>query len=435
MRPALRVLATTLALAACTPDPTSTTAAASTAPDLGKADGWDAADRGCAIVLDHVERAGLSTIDGRSLAWEGELVLSDAGQAQGAPRVLYGVFGTWWDVPAEPVDGQPGRYRFRIEEHTIQTGVSTTSLTRFRMSLAPYLATADGGRVFDHNRLPGDFETYDLTTDNGWAIGADGTCVAPPAVGELDFGLGFTQRQEGALVAGGLVRVRYALDRLTTCHATRNGFPAYDVIAHARFLPGGEQASGGMRVTSTPPSGPTVSSRPFEARIPHGATAVELWFEHVGIGCQAFDSNLGQNYRFEVVSTRPAQVAWIGDVGGSFARDCVHRDGLADPTPISGYVMERACLWVDVDVYAPGAAAHPEWILGRVDYAIDGGAPRTQVLRDVGAVGDDRRLRWDVERGELARSPGWSTVTYTLRASTDGQTFVAVPPRTFVRAE
>ena len=172
--------------AACTPDPTATRAAA---PALGKTDGTDAADRGCAIVLDHVERAGLSTIDGRSLAWEGELVVSEAGQALGTPHVLYGVFGTWWAVPAEPVDGQPGRFRFRIEEHTIETGVSTTTLTRFHMELAPYLATSDGGRVFDHNRPAGDLDAYELTLANAWSVGADGTCIANGRHGGAHFPL------------------------------------------------------------------------------------------------------------------------------------------------------------------------------------------------------------------------------------------------------
>ena len=424
------LLAITSSLAACTTDDPSS--APSLAPAIGKADGTDAADHACKIVLDHAARAGLSSVDGRSLAWEGELVVSPEGEALGTPAVLYGVFGTWYAVPATPVDGAPGRYHFRIEEHTIQTGVSTTTLSRFRLQLAPYIALDGGGRLFDHNRRPGDFDVYDLGIESEWALGGDGTCVLPAPLGALDFGLGWTTRQEGPLVAGGRLHVSYALDRLTTCHGTHNGFPAYDVIAHARFAPGGETAEAGMRVTNSGPSGVlTVSSRPFETTIPAGATSVALYFEHTGLGCRAFDSNFGDDYVFSVDATRPPTLGWLGDVGGSTSRDCAHRDGLPDPTTVDSYVLERACLFVDVDTWAPGLVQHPTWLVGRVDWAIDGGAVTSSKLEDVGADGDDRRLRWTVPRSELTRAP-WSTLTYTLRASTDGVTFTALPPRTLV---
>src|SRR5690242_12862648 len=67
--------------------------------------------------------------------------------------------------------------------------------------------------------------------ETGQEVGA-----AAPGLAELDFQVGWTQVQRGAIVRGGHVDVSYARARLSAC-------PAPTVFAYARFQPGGQQFS------------------------------------------------------------------------------------------------------------------------------------------------------------------------------------------------
>jgi hypothetical protein len=111
-------------------------------------------------------------------------------------------------------------------------------------------------------------------------------------------------RVDGPRVAGGTLSIEYDLERLTTCRATHNGSPFWDITAHALFTPGNQQVEGSVREITLEGSPPAQVVRPlaFEVEIPEDATAVQVWFRNFdGNGtCEDFDSANGQNHRFQV---------------------------------------------------------------------------------------------------------------------------------------
>jgi hypothetical protein len=420
------------------------------APLLG-ADGKDAADRSCNIVLREVGRRSNNTggyesacgTTGCYYVWSGSLEVSATAVAEGAkPYVLYQSLMNptkWLQVtPTKVTGGAPGfvRYNFKIKKDTVSTGMSNTSLMRSRIQVSPFLRTTSSARLFDHNRLPGDFDVYQLAAENGWGIQDDAAVCAPPPANKatLEFQAGWTQAQHGALVAGGKLVVDYDLNRLTACRNSHNGFPAWDLKAHVRFTPGGQLADGTVRGFDAPtgtPQGPGIKV-PLEVTIPAGATRAELWFENAsgaGSTCVAWDSNNGQNYGFEVLPVTPSAVGWGGNFGGSFSRLCEHQDGLAEPMKVDDYVQQRACSFVDAEVYVPGltdaAVAHPERILAQAEGSFDNKAAFTQWLGYVGKVGNNYRFRWLLPRDQMNVTP-WNTLRYTFRFSTDGATWYRV---------
>jgi hypothetical protein len=137
----------------------------------GKADGSDAADHGCQIVLRTLgQPSGLPghRVDGVNwVVYEGNVDVADG--ADGSPMALFSSRSThgWWQVDAVPVaGGEPGyqRYKFTLDRNTVPMGDST-SWRSMRIEVVPFLAT-DGGRLFDHNRYPSDFENYTITQYN-----------------------------------------------------------------------------------------------------------------------------------------------------------------------------------------------------------------------------------------------------------------------------
>ena len=103
--------------------------------------------------------------------------------------------------------------------------------------------------------------------------------------------------RHGQLHPGKVVKIEYDPARLISALGTT----VNDVVCHLRFRPSGEQRSGSLvpEVRSwrnpTRPSGPLA----FQAQIPSGASAVEIWFEGRGsIGTAGWDSQYGRNYVF-----------------------------------------------------------------------------------------------------------------------------------------
>ncbi|MDB4966304.1 MAG: hypothetical protein JWN44_1993 [Myxococcales bacterium] len=222
---------------------------------------------------------------------------------------------------------------------------------------------------------------------------------------QLDFQAGWVQVQRGALVRGGHVDITYARARLPAC-------PAPTVFAYARFQPGGQQLS---------------SDEAFGFDVPADATSVELWFHALAPGCEQWDSNYGRNWKFPVVAASPAAVGWAGDWGSSTNRACQHGAGVPQPITIDEYMRERACIFVDADVWVPGvtdvAAPHPEWLQAGVRWAKDAQAPADAWLEYQGLVGHNARFRWTVPY-EVRNFADWTTVSYSFRFSTDGNSWV-----------
>jgi hypothetical protein len=289
----------------------------STAPALGKTDsGADRADRECTVVLRDLQR----TFTGNGYeerctgtvcrwVWVGHVDVSKDAFPQGASvGALYHLVGdaTWWEVTASLGEGyRPGywHYTFEITDHLFGQSLTYEELEATTIEVAPFLRLADGTRVFDHNRHAGDLENYLLTQPLAFAVGDDNRCA--PVAGTVFFAEGWDEWVTGGLHANGWLAISYDLDRLGQCRGTHNGYPAWDLIAFAKFLPGGQVVSGSVRDFVTNLGTPTneAKPRPLEVKIPADATAVELWFQNysgAGNNCEAWDSNDGQNYRFPI---------------------------------------------------------------------------------------------------------------------------------------
>ncbi len=231
--------------------------------------------------------------------------------------------------------------------------------------------------------------------------------AAKPSRAQLDFQIGWVQVQRGAIVRGGHVDVTYASARLSACASPT-------VIKSARFVPGGQLFS---------------SDEAFGFDVPADATSVELWFHALAPGCEQWDSSYGQNWRFPVVASAPPRVGWAGDWGSSVDRACQHTAGVPQPLTIDEFRREQACLFVDADVWVPGvtdvAAPHAEWIEAQVIWAKDGQAPITAWLEPQGPVGHNARFRFTLPY-EIRNLADWTTVSYSFRFSTDGNTWTRI---------
>lgn len=286
---------------------------ASSAPALGKADGTDAASHDCEVVLRQVVR----NYDGGDWAtdcstgeclyvWQGAIDVAEAAWQDGASvHLLYHrtTDPTWWEVTAEPGIAELPTYRrfeFEISEHLFGPAEADAGVD---IELVAYLAMPDGGRLFDHNRFPGDFDNYHLSSDTGYAAYDSGVCV--PQVAHVMFDAGYGYSQYNDFRQDGYIAVEYALERLPECRSTHNGYPAWDTVAYARFSPGGQLFEQSARAFETVNGTPTTTAYavPFFVEIPDDATSVELWFRNysgAGSSCETWDSNWGANYRFVV---------------------------------------------------------------------------------------------------------------------------------------
>lgn len=420
-------------------------------PLLG-ADGRDAAERGCQVVLRSLERGNTSCSAGLCWwTWTGLIDVSKEAEAEGARvKVLFKNLDAtrWSSVSATRTTGAPAgfsRYRFRLAKDTLRDGMSGTAYSRANVQVAPYLLTTSGARLFDHNRVPGELDAYVLNQAGGWHVGPDaascsGDVVVPRA---LDFQAGYRTQQRGALVAGQPVTLTWSLDRLSSCRGTHNGYPAWDVTAFVRFAPSGTMVEGSVRGFESLNGTPTnagAKSVPLQVAIPVGTTSMEVWFKNwsgAGMSCEAWDSNLGNNYRFPVSATPAARVEWVGNAGSSFSRACARQDGVPASVTMDSYLQTRACTFVEVDVYVPGltdsGAAQPGAVFAQAELKLDGVALPATDLSFVGRVGNDYRFHFEVPRSELYYGPKWQQLEYGFRFSTDGRVWAREAPRKLVR--
>ena len=316
--------------------------------------------------------------------------------------------------------------------------MSSTSLMRTRIQVAPALEMTDGSRLFDHNRNPGDYDNYVLDSSNMWSISDDLSCFRVPPRSSIQFLSDWRQLQHGSIVAGGKLTVDYDLARLPQCTSSSyQGEPAWGTSGFARFTPGGQVVTGPVSQYLSQPTGFTVGKALWDLDVPAGATSVELWFSTSGETCAtAWDSNYGRNYSFAVAATpTKAQVAWAGAWGSMVSRGCAVSDRQAsvpEPLVLDSWTLTRAtCLFVEVDVWAPGltdaAQEHPELLLAQVQYQRDGGGVQTGWLDYQGRVGNNYRYRFDLWRSgiDFINTP-WDKVTYALRFSSDGNSWYSV---------
>ncbi|MBU1537018.1 hypothetical protein KKF84_16965 [Myxococcota bacterium] len=339
------------------------------APVIGGYSGNDISDHDCSIVLLDVGRRtngmGGYIDDGHSYIWFGTLdVAQTALSGGGTPKIAFhsGLAGEWYEASCLPVEGARSgfqRCEFELGGYLPGPGMSGTALSRSIVELIPFIHLSNGDRLFDHNRNGGDFDNYLLTLDNNWSIASeplicslvetnpafDAEEARPAAV--LNFNGDYTTTVSGNLVEGGTVEINYVLDRLATCRGTHNGYPAWDLRAFARFLPGGEVVEGSVRDFVSNMGTPTTESFavPVSFNVPAGARTMEVWFWNSTLGgaeCQDWDSNNGDNYAFPVMSGP----GWMGNYFLNISRassvPCADGSSLGDSFDYGTWARQRA---------------------------------------------------------------------------------------------
>jgi hypothetical protein len=322
----LRIACVALAVASCAVPPTESTTTAS-APLTGVDGATDAADRACNVIM----REGLPI---EANGWQATIEVSSAAAASGlAPALLWQQPGQPWQstsaVAAADDSATPGYVRYTV----------TLDVIDQPFVAIPYLPLAAGGRLFDHNRNPGDAANYVIGAPDYSIWLAPATCAAPTAAttATLTFAADYTQTQSGPIVAGGQLQIVYAASRLQAC-AT----PA--ITAHVRFDPDGEEVD------------PVIGAGPAIVTVPtDGAKQATIWFEATNAsGCDAFDSAYGANYVFPLA----LPPSWLGLAQNLLTRDDSAACGGADAA--TGFTFDTLARDQDVvtnlcfQAYQPG---------------------------------------------------------------------------------
>ncbi len=431
----LALVATTLAMACAPVDDGH--APEGEGPAVGKADGTDAAERGCKVVLRRFARvpagAGFEIANG-TWVWQAEVDV-DANLANSGASIeaLYSANGGAWHVfvgtrvPGAPDAAGRVRYRIRVDDLTVPTPqMELRSWEYQRAELAVYAAVPGQGRLFDHNRETSDLANYVLSPSTNFQVGeAPAICPATVPRATLVFDAAFAEHQRGTIVPGGTVTVSYDLRRLPRCRYSRAGAQLWDIEATIKFQPMGTTVT--RSVTQVVPGGRV--SVPVDFAVPLGTQYVDLWFHNVEAQqhCDEYDSNLGANYRFGA-GPLPAAPTWAGNWGSSVARDCLARPGVPEPLVIDQYVRERACAFVEAEVYAPGFTDGGDQRLERMwAQAVPtiGGVAQAPIdLVSVGRSGNNWRYRFALPYEY--RQVGFAGASYFLRFSADGSTWFKI---------
>lgn len=183
MRAYLMSLVSGMSLLACAAQPSGT----GDEPSVGKSDSLDEADRDCQIVLREVGRKFDATgapvmdcsVEPCAFVWEGSLEIASEQLTAGAqPAVLFHSSheaGTWAEAAIlSDIIAEHGRVRYQFQ---FPGGYRTERA--LKINLIPFARTSDGRRLFDHNRVASELDSYLLNADNGWAIADDLAICAP----------------------------------------------------------------------------------------------------------------------------------------------------------------------------------------------------------------------------------------------------------------
>jgi Family of unknown function (DUF6209) len=306
------------------------------APVIGNYDGNDLSDHNCSVVLLQVSRQSNGTggyiDDGSSWIWFGQIdVSTDIIENGNIPKVAFhsGSLNDWHESDCHKIPGASNgfqRFEFELDSYLPGPGMGGTAITQSVIELIPFISMSNGDRLFDHNRNNGEFDNYLLSVDNNWSLANSGdlcskTIIEQPfkyedtlLTGSLSFGDDMSKQITGKLIEGNRIEINYALERLPNCRGTHNGYPAWDTRVFVKFLPGQEMTEGSVRDFVNNMGLPTNESFsiPVSFDIPLGTESVEIWFSNTSLGgysCQEWDSNLGENYKFDVMRAP----GWIGD--------------------------------------------------------------------------------------------------------------------------
>lgn len=297
----------------------------------------DSADQACNVVLRTMTRRTndhggyLEDSQYRCGLWFATIDVSAAAVAEGAvPALLYQVGSdrTWYSIDATLVTSGPTYSRYEAAPGLIHEGISGTGITHTHI-LAIRTCAWRVGAGSSITTACAILAPPTTAWSNGELTIQDDAAICPlptpPSVlnashtATLSFALDGSVTQSGALLAGSELRIDYDIGRLPTCRNTHNGFPAWDLVAHARFLPSGAFVQGSVRGFWASFGVPTTQdySVPFRTHIPAGTTSVELWFENTsgaGSRCVAWDSVGGENYRYQTLPSGGLDRRALGDL-------------------------------------------------------------------------------------------------------------------------
>jgi len=118
------------------------------------------------------------------------------------------------------------------------------------------------------------------------------------------------QGQQGTIERGGRLSIDYDMRRSPHCFTNWRGAEFGEIVASVRFHPRGEIINGSVIAPVTSPSGLVIGHVPvpFELPVPDDAARAEIWFHNfyqTSSRCDAWDSQFGQNYWFEVGGASP----------------------------------------------------------------------------------------------------------------------------------
>ena len=104
---------------------------------------------------------------------------------------------------------------------------------------------------------------------------------------------------------------------------------------------------------------------------------------------------------------------------------------MPQPITIDEYMRERACIFVDADVWVPGvtdvSTPHPEWIQAEVEWAKDARRADRQLARLPGHRRAQRALPLERARTRCATMADWTHASrYSFRFTTDGTSWTRI---------
>jgi hypothetical protein len=262
-------------------------------------------------------------------------------------------------------------------------------------------------------------------------------------------GSGVSRR--GLIRPGARLAIAYDPTRLANAQAP---VVVEEILAHVRFHPGGQTASGPVaHRTGGDPLASTDTPRPvpFEILVPDDAAQVEVWFERRGgAGADAWDSRYGQNFWFDVdrsgLAVPPDSVGPRAGAVVDAEMVSVVADAASKARTPSGSSGSRVVVRMAVEARIRDAAsARAAWADVHVfDGAEDRVHARTVPLERRAADDESARFVWDdaVYQGSgggsgvgVAFRPDAHLVQYRVYGDVHGQVFtdgvlhqLAVPP-------
>jgi len=134
---------------------------------------------------------------------------------------------------------------------------------------------------------------YDSAFGQNYHFGVAG--AEPVAGATITFDKNGEPKQDGALKAGGKVKIRYSQDRLTQCVRTQMGNPVWTITGFAQL-----DREKPITFDTGRPKGSDRETIDALVDVPHEGD-LALWFQTTSLGgCMQYDSKNGANYKFHV---------------------------------------------------------------------------------------------------------------------------------------